>query len=319
MRDLLGIAVLAITVAVFAAVSESGVALTFVMMTLYATLLAQAWNVLGGFGGQFSFGHALFFGTGAYVQVIAQITWGLNAWVALVAAVAAAAGVGAFVGALTFRYGLKGSYFALVTLAFAEVFRILAVSVGFTGGGVGLMLPLSEAASNLQFGSRRGFVYLALAFVVVGLLITSWLRHSRFGARLQAVRDNEDAARAVGVDPFRIKLGAIVLSGALMGAGGGFYVQVFQYIDPAIAFGPATSVEALVAAIVGGVGTLWGPLLGAAVLHLLAELTRNLFGELPGLNMVVYGVVLVIIVTFLPRGLSGAGRSIRELWRRRDG
>ena len=104
------------------------------------------------------------------------------------------------------------------------------------------------------------------------------------------MRDNEDAARAVGVDPCRVKLGAITLSAAFMGAGGAFYVQVFQYIDPGIAFGPATSVEALVAAIVGGMGTLWGPVLGAAVLHLLAELTRNLFGELPGINMVIYGV-----------------------------
>jgi branched-chain amino acid transport system permease protein len=149
--------------------------------------------------------------------------------------------------------------------------------------------------------------------------VSSWLRHSRFGAQLQAVRDNEDAARALGVDPWRVKLGAIALSGGFMGAGGAFYVQVFQYIDPAIAFGPASSVEALVAAIVGGMGTLWGPLLGAAVLHLLAELTRNLFGNLPGLNMVIYGTVLVLIVMFLPRGLSGIGRSARELWRTRRG
>ena len=139
--------------------------------------------------------------------------------------------------------------------------------------------------------------------MVLALLACAWLRHSRFGARLQAVRDYEDAARAVGVNPFTVKLGAITLSAALMGAGGAFYVQVFQYIDPGIAFGPATSVEALVAAIVGGIGTLWGPLLGAVVLHLLAEATRNLFGQLPGLNMVVYGSVLVLIVLFRPRGL----------------
>jgi branched-chain amino acid transport system permease protein len=314
MRDAAAILAFALAVLGLAFSTDSGVALTFLTMTLYAALLAQAWNVLGGFGGQFSFGHALFFGTGAYVQAIAQLSFGLNAWLALVLAVAAAALVGALVGALTFRYGLRGSYFALVTLAFAEVFRILAVSVDFTGGGVGLMVPLRESAANMQFGSRRGYLLLALGFVVVALAVTAWLRHSRFGARLQAVRDNEDAARAVGVDPFGIKLGAIVLSGALMGAGGAFYVQVFQYIDPGIAFGPATSVEALVAAIVGGMGTLWGPVLGALVLHLLAETTRNLFGQLPGLNMVIYGTVLVLIVTFLPRGLSGAGRSVRDLF-----
>lgn len=318
-RDLALVAAFALAVAGLAAVLESGVWLNFVMMTLYAALLAQAWNILGGYGGQFSFGHALFFGCGAYVQAIAQLQGGLNAWLALALAVAVAGTVGLFVGALSFRYGLKGSYFALVTLAFAEVFRILAVSVDFTGGGVGLMLPLRESAAHLQFGSRKGFIALVLSFVVAALLVTVWLRHSRFGAQLQAVRDNEDAARAIGVDPWRTKLGAITLSAAFMGAAGAFYLQVFQYIDPGIAFGPHVSVEALVGAIVGGMGTLWGPVLGAAVLHLLADLTRNLFGQLPGLNMVIYGAVLVLIVMFLPRGLAGMGRSVRELWKRRDG
>jgi len=316
-RDIAAIVLFAAGVLGLTAVADSGVVLTFVMMALYATLMAQAWNMLGGYGGQFSFGHALFFGTGAYMQAIAQLNLGLNAWVALALAVVAAAGVGLFVGALTFRYGLKGSYFALVTLAFAEVFRILAVSVGFTGGGVGLMLPLQESFANLQFSSRKGYIVLVLGFVVAALLVTAWLRHSRFGAQLQAVRDNEDAARAIGVDPFRVKLGAITLSGGFMGAAGAFYVQVFQYIDPSIGFGPHTSVEALVAAIVGGMGTLWGPVLGALVLHLLADFTRNLFGQLPGLNLVIYGSVLVVIVMFLPRGLSGVGRSVRDAWRAR--
>jgi branched-chain amino acid transport system permease protein len=315
MKDLAGIAAFAAAVGALTLTLDSGVWLTFIMMTLYASLLAQSWNMLGGYGGQFSFGHALFFGTGAYMQAIAQSTFGWNAWLALPAAVAAAACVAAFVGALAFRYGLKGSYFALVTLAFAEVFRILAVSVEFTGGGVGLMLPLHESFADMQFASRRGYIGLVLGFVIAAMLATSWLRHSRFGAQLQAVRDNEDAARALGIDPWSVKLGAITLSAAFMGAGGAFYMQVFQYIDPGLAFGPVSSVEALVAAIVGGMGTLWGPVLGAAVLHLLGELTRNLFGQLPGLNMVVYGSVLVLIVMFVPRGLSGAGRSVRDVWR----
>jgi branched-chain amino acid transport system permease protein len=326
-RDLIGIAAFAGAVLGATWGLESGVWLTFVMMALYATLIAQAWNILGGFGGQFSFGHALFFGVGAYAQVILQVSHGVNAWIALALALALAAAVGLAVGALSFRYGLKGSYFALVTLAFAEVFRIVALSVPFTGAGVGMMLPpnVSNTVSlaTLQFGSRKGYIALVLAFVVAALLVTAWLRHSRFGAWLQAVRDNEDAARAVGVDPQRVKLGAITLSAAFMGAAGAFYVQVFQYIDPGIAFGPHVSVEALVGAIVGGMGTLWGPVLGAAALHLLAEGTRNLFGQLPGLNLVIYGTVLVLIVMFLPRGvmggLKGTGRSLRDLWsRRRD-
>jgi branched-chain amino acid transport system permease protein len=315
MRSLLGIAALAIGVGVLPLFVESGVWINFVMMTLYAALLAQAWNILGGFGGQFSFGHALFFGFGAYVQAIAQLQWGFNPWVALAMAGFVSATVGLGVGALTFRYGLKGSYFALVTLAFAEVFRINAVSVPFTGAGVGLMIPLKESVGNLQFGSRVGFMYVILGMLIAAMLVTWWLQNSKFGAYLQAVRDNENAAQAIGVNPFRVKLGAIALSGAFMGWGGAFYLQVFQYIDPSIAFGPHTSVEALVAAIVGGLGTLWGPLLGALVLHLLSDLTRNLFGSLPGVNMVIYGSMLIVIVMFLPRGIAGMGQSLTRLWR----
>ncbi|EJL74062.1 ABC-type branched-chain amino acid transport system, permease component [Variovorax sp. CF313] len=318
-KQLAGIALFAVLVACVPFVTKSGVTLNFVMMALYATLIAQAWNILGGFGGQFSFGHALFFGTGAYIQAIAQLQGGINAWVALPLAIVGAALVGLFMGALTFRYGLKGSYFALVTLAFAEVFRILALSVDFTGGGVGLMVPLRESVANLQFSSRAGYLWVVLAMVVSALLVTWWLRNGRFGAYLQAVRDNEDAARAVGVNPFRVKLGAIGLSAAFMGAAGAFYVQVFQYIDAGIAYGPAVSIEALVAAIVGGMGTMWGPVLGAVVLHVLSDLTRNLFGELPGINMVIYGTVLVLIVIFVPRGIAGIGLSVRQLWKSKGG
>jgi branched-chain amino acid transport system permease protein len=308
MKDIRAIALFVLLVGSIPFLTDSGVVLNFVMMALYACLLAQAWNVLGGFGGQFSFGHALFFGTGAYVQVMAQVHAGWNPWLSLALAMGVSAAVGWFVGALSFRYGLKGSYFALVTLAFAEVFRIIALSVPFTGAGVGLMLPLHESVANMQFASRAGYVWLILALVTVALCVTAWLRHSRFGAYLQAVRDNEDAARAIGVNPFLIKLWATVLSGALMGAGGAFYVQVFQYIDPGLAFGAHTSVEALVGAIVGGMGTLWGPVVGALALHVLADVTRNLFGQLPGINLVVYGCVLVLIVMFLPRGVSDIGQ-----------
>jgi len=317
--DLAAIAAFVLCIGVFTAATDSGVLLNALMMALYAALLAQAWNLLGGYGGQFSFGHALFFGCGAYASAIAQMSGGVNAWLALALGVAAAALLGLAVGALTFRYGLKGSYFALVTLAFAEVFRILALSLDFTGGGVGLMLPLKPAAANLQFVSRKGFIALVAGFVVLALLATAALRHSRLGAQLQAVRDNEDAARAVGVDPLRTKLAAITLSAAVTGAAGAFYLQVFQYIDPNIVFGPGISIEALVGAIVGGLGTLWGPLLGAAVLHLLADSTRNLFGELPGLNLVIYGTVLVLIVMFMPRGLAGLLRSLSAAWKARRG
>jgi len=308
MRGLLGIGVFGVVVAILPLFVSSGYALNAIIMTLYAAALGQAWNILGGFGGQFSFGHAVFFGTGAYAMAVGQVKAGLNAWAALPAALALGAAVGALVGALSFRYGLRGSYFALVTLAFAEVFRILANTFDFTGAGVGLMVPLATSIADLQPASRAGYLWLILALVLAGLLVSWWLKHSRYGAWLQAVRDNEESASALGVNAFRVKLAAIMVSGSLMAAGGAFYVQYLHYIDPHIAYGPGVSVEALLGPIVGGLGTVWGPLLGAGVLHLLGETTRGLMGDAPGINLVVYGIVLILMVTFLPSGIIGLFR-----------
>ncbi|HEX6296486.1 MAG TPA: branched-chain amino acid ABC transporter permease [Burkholderiales bacterium] len=305
MRQLAAIAAFAAAVALLPAVTSSGVVLNIAIMTLYAAVLGQAWNLLAGFGGQFSFGHAVFFGSGAYAAAVLQTRFGWNAWAALPAALALGAAVGGLIGALSFRYGLRGSYFALVTLAFAEVFRILANNVQFTGAGVGLMIKLEPGAARFQFADKAGYLYVILAFVVVGLLVSWWLKRSRYGAWLQAVRDNEDSAAALGVNVFAVKLQAIMLSGALTAAAGVFYVQYFQYIDPSLAYGPAVSVEALLGPIIGGLGTVWGPILGAAVLHLLGEATRGLVSSLPGVNLIAYGVLLVLMIMFLPRGIIG--------------
>jgi branched-chain amino acid transport system permease protein len=305
MRQLAAIAAFAAAVALLPAITSSGVVLNIAIMTLYAAVLGQAWNLLAGFGGQFSFGHAVFFGSGAYAAAVLQARFGWNAWAALPAALALGAAVGGFIGTLSFRYGLRGSYFALVTLAFAEVFRILANNVQFTGAGVGLMIKLQPGAARFQFADKAGYLYVILAFVVVGLLVSWWLKHSRYGAWLQAVRDNEDSAAALGVNVFAVKLQAIMLSGALTAAAGVFYVQYFQYIDPSLAYGPAVSVEALLGPIIGGLGTVWGPILGAAVLHLLGEATRGLVSSLPGVNLIAYGVLLVLMIMFLPRGIIG--------------
>ncbi len=305
MNRVLIIALFAACVLAAPLATRSGYLLNLLIMTLYLALLAQSWNILGGFGGQFSFGHAVFFGTGAYAMAVLQLKLGWNAWAALPAALAAGAAVGALVGALSFRYGLRGSYFALVTLAFAEVFRILANNFDFTGAGVGLQIPLRKSAAQFQFAGETGFLYTILAFTLTSLLVAAWLGRSRFGAWLQALRDSEDSAAALGVNVLRVKLGAIAISGALMAAGGAFYVQYFHYIDPQLAYGPSISIEALLAAIVGGMGTVFGPLLGAAALSALGEATRSLMADTPGASMIVYGTLLVAIVMFMPRGIAG--------------
>ena len=310
-RQLAVLAVIGVLFALLPLVSDSGSLINSATTILYLALMGQAWNILGGFGGQFSFGHAVFFGTGAYAMAVLQIKFGLNPWAALPLAVGLSALTGTAIGALSFRYGLRGSYFALVTLAFAEVFRILANTFEFTGAGVGLQLPLRESVANMQFAGKAGYLYLALCLMLLAFVCAIRLRHSRYGAWLMAVRDNEDAAQALGVDPFMVKLKAIALSGAVMGAAGAFYVQNFRYIDPGLSFGPSVSVEALLVAIVGGMGSVWGPLVGALVLDILGHLTRNLFENAAGLSLVVYGVVLVLMVMFAPRGLTGIGRGAK--------
>jgi branched-chain amino acid transport system permease protein len=282
--------------------------LTFFLMALLFALLGQSWNVLGGYGGQFSFGHALFFGLGAYGTGVLQIRHGVPAWPAAALAVVLAGIAGAAIGALVFRYRLRGSYFALVTLAFAEVARILAASFEYTGSGFGLLIPLRPAGENFQFADRRLFYWLAWALVVLASLVALWLERSRFGARLIAIRENEAAAEALGIDPLRSKTLALALSGALAGAAGVLYMQIFLFADSQIAFGPAMSVEALLVPIIGGLGTPFGPLFGAILLHALGEVARAATGGAPGLNLVLYGVLLIVMLRFLPDGIAGLTR-----------
>jgi branched-chain amino acid transport system permease protein len=287
--------------------------LHFAIMTLYFSLLGQSWNLLGGYGGQRSFGHAAFFGTGAYAAAVLQIGLGISPWAGLIFAGLLGAAAGVLVGALSFRYGLRGSYFALVTLAFAEVFRILADSVPFTGAGVGLQLPLSPGAANFQFADKAGFYLVILALTGLATALAWWIENSRFGAALVALRENEDAARALGIDIDRTKLGAILLSGALSGLAGSFYVQYFLYLDPRIAYGVEVSVAALLVPLIGGVGTVLGPLVGALALRTLNEISGKLTGDAPGLNLVLYGALLIIVLAFLPDGLiSVVGRLRRR-------
>jgi len=300
-RILLVVALLA-TAPMFTA---SNAVLNFLTVTLMIALVAQGWNVLGGYGGQYSFGHAAFFGTGAYVTAILQVRYGANAWAAFVVGIAGAALVGAVIGALAFRSGLKGSYFALVTLAFAELLRILASVTTITGAGVGTLVALDLRPQAFQFQSRAPFYWIVLALFAVSLIVVRMIEQSRFGAWLVAVRENEDAAKALGINPSQVKLGAMTISAAIAGAGGGFYVQYFLFIDSGIAYGPWISIEALLAPIVGGIGTVFGPLLGALVVKALGEMTMLLGGDAPGLDLVIYGCVLILIVAFAPNGVAG--------------
>ena len=292
---ILGFLICAVLVSLFV---TSNVVLNFLVFTLILAIAAQGWNLLGGYGGQYSFGHAAFFGMGAYVSAILQQRFGVNAYPAVAFGIAAAALLGYAIGAMVFRAGLRGSYFALVTLAFAEVLRILANATEITGGAAGLLISLNLGAGNLQFADRSSFLILGAVLLALAMLITLAVEKSRLGAQLVAVRENEAAAAALGVDILAVKLRAISLSAALTGAAGALYAQYFLYIDSNIAFGTWISVEALLAPIIGGAGTVFGPLIGALILQGLSEGTKMLIGRIPGVDLIIFGVLLILVVRF---------------------
>ncbi len=316
MTDRIPILLVLAALAVVPLVTSSNVVLNFLVTALLIALVGQGWNVLGGYGGQYSFGHSAFFGTGAYVTAILQVRYGVNAWAGLAIGIAAGALVGAVIGALSFRSGLKGSYFALVTLAFAEVLRILASVTPITGAGVGTLIKLDLRPEAFQFQSRAPFYWIILALVAVSVVVVKMIEASRFGAWLVAVRENEDAARALGVDVTLVKLGAMTISAAITATAGCFYAQYFLFVDSGIAYGPWISVEALLAPIIGGIGTAIGPLLGALVIKTLGEVTKLVTGDAPGLDLVIYGAVLILVVAFAPRGIAGLFAGLRDRWSR---
>jgi branched-chain amino acid transport system permease protein len=272
--------------------------------------LGAAWNILGGYAGQFSFGHAAFFGIGAYTSTLLFLNLGVTPWVGMLAGGVLAAAFGLFAGYLSFRYGLRGPYFSLVTLAFAEMLRVIAVNTKAVGSSLGLVIPNRVAApAQFVFGGKLPYYYVVLAMVLGALWVTRRIEGSRLGYSLRAIRENEDAAEAAGVDALGMKLRAMAVSSFLTALGGTFYAQYFAYIDPSITFGPAVSIQGLLQAIVGGAGTVLGPLVGAFVLTPISELSRAALRGRAGVDVMVYGAVLILVISFLPNGLMG--------WRRR--
>jgi branched-chain amino acid transport system permease protein len=288
-----------------------------VQILLFA-LLGTAWNLMGGFSGQFSFGHAAFFGLGAYSAAVLAITFELSPWVAMAVGAAGAAALGAFIGYLSFRYRVKGVYFALTTFAFAEMLRLIVNGIDALGGPRGLNIPFMAGSSwfMIQFPQNSpAYYYVVLILMALGILAAILLIRSRTGMFILAIREDEDAAATLGVNPLRYKVTAIAASAALTAVGGVFYAQYYFFVDPNLAFGAAISIQILLPAIVGGVGTIWGPVIGAFIVTFLAQ-TANAFVRTPpafleflggrtGLDVVIYGAVLILIIMFLPRGIYG--------------
>ena len=274
------------------------------------TLLGASWNLLGGFGGQVSFGHATFFGVGAYATMILYLRLGLAPWYGMILGGVAAVAVSLPIGLICFR--LRGPYFSLSTLAVAEIVRLIALNwEALTNGPVGLLITtlprVALGARAINWESKVPFYYIIAALAVLAMAATWRLSRARLGAYLLAIREDEDAAEAVGIDTVRAKVLTLALSAFFTGLAGGFYGLYFRYVDPDAVFPIALSVEMVFIAVVGGLATVIGPVIGAVFLTTIGELFRERF--LVG-HLIFYGLFMMLAIRFLPEGIWGGARRV---------
>jgi len=285
-------------------------ALSVATLILYFAYTGQAWNVMTGFAGQLSLGHSLYVGVGAYAAGALFYHYGIGPWAGLWIAILLCVLMGAIIGFLAFRFGISGVYFALLTIAFAEFARIGFDHLDWLGGPGGMFLKVAQR-DQIDLANFRGppvmYYYAMLALAGGALALCAWLLRSRAGYYWQAIREDEEAARSLGIDAFRWKMLAVAISSAMTAVSGVFFAFYYNNLFPEQIFSFNRSIELILGPVIGGLGTLFGPILGAAVLTLLSdgltELLAALGWEIPGFKQVFYGVVLLLVVMFLPNGI----------------
>jgi branched-chain amino acid transport system permease protein len=283
--------------------------LNLLTLVLMAAQLGVAWNLLGGYAGQVSLGHAAFYGIGAYTSTLLLLNFGLNPWLGMLAGGLLAALLSLAFGWSCFR--LKGHYFAMATIAVAEIVQIVFTNWEYGGAAVGLTVPMThEGWGWLVFAAKLPYYWLALALLVLTLAATAWVERSRIGYYLRAIKDEPDAARSLGVDIARYKQIALSLSAFFTALGGSLYAQKELYIDPGSVLSTALSIKMALVSILGGIGTLFGPVVGAVVLTTIEELTRAGFGGTGrGTDTIIYAALIIAIAVFYPGGLIGGWRA----------
>lgn len=284
--------------------------LTVLILILYYAYVGQAWNIMMGFAGQLSLGHALYVGLGAYTAAALYIHFGIGPWIGLLVAIPIAMMAGAVIGFLAFRFGVAGVYFAILTIAFAEFARIGFDHFGWVGASAGFFLPVAQYEEN-NLWMLRGFpimfYYVILAATALAFIFCRLLLKSRIGYYWVAIREDEEAARATGIDTFRYKMLAVVISAGMTSFAGVFFAFYYNNLFPEQVFHISRSIEIILGPIIGGIGTLFGPILGAFVLTGLAETLNELMHvlgvDIPGAKQVFYGICLLLVVVLLPDGI----------------
>lgn len=294
--------------------------LKILILTLVFAFASQAWNIISGFTGYFSFGHAAFFGVGAYATSKLAVDFGINPWIGMLVGGVVAVLVALLIGFLNFRYKLTGHYFALATFAVAMLLGVVVRNMKELGGAIGYYRPFPRdygaeyGLVAFQFQSDLPYYYVIFAFLVVVTVVAYALKESQLGLYLFAIRENEEAAASVGIPTFRYKMLAISVSAFFTAWAGAFWSMYFEIVRPETVFGLSKNVEVLLPAVVGGLGTIPGAIIGAFFVFPLAEFFRANVDQIVGLDDVVYGIALVLVALVLPNGIVSVRKRIRE-WR----
>lgn len=294
--------------------------LGILILTVLYAFIGLSWNIVAGFAGQLLIAHVIFVAVGAYTTIVAYSTFGISPWLGIPLAGLVAALLGLGIAAVTLRYGLKADYFALFTIALMTALRTLFLKWDFVGGAMGMGLSLSQTAlSNMIFSSKLPYLYIGLGLLLAGILVQFWVYRSKMGKYFLAIREDEAAAAALGVNTSLYKTLALLIGATMAGIGGGFYVMYVTFVEPPQVFDLGLNVELVLAApIIGGLGSLLGPVIGALVNKPLAELIRGMLtAGRSGSTLIVYGAFLVLAILFMPRGITGLIHSLYLKLRRR--
>ncbi len=285
----------------------------FVMIFFWA-YVGQSWNVLTGYTGHISLGHALYIGIGAYATTFLAQTFGLTPWIGMLLGGCIAVAIALFLGFLGFRFGLRGVYFVIMTIAFAELARLAVSHIEALGSFTGVFLDFNPSFYNFQFRGNIPYYYIALGFMVASLIVVRAIEVSKVGRFIVAIREDEEAAQALGVNTFKYNMIAIAISAFMTSLAGAFYANYIFYLHPNSLFGMSMSIELILRPIVGGLGTLFGPIIGSFILTPLSEISRAYFakGGLEGLHLILYGALAILVVLFMPKGIIVYAKRLLE-------